>query len=164
MNIPDNCKEIFLEGITDAFLYPVQGSTIPLPFCVAQITQINNCAFPTAALHISTEGTATGDCIADNITAKVTPNLAPNGTVYTLDVSANIENGSENVREAYKSMAGSDHYIVLKRVDGTLLLGYTLPNTFSMKAPQTLNATSEQRQIAVSAKAMSEFIPITLKV
>ena len=30
MDLPESCKEIFLEGVTDAYFYSVQDSTIPM--------------------------------------------------------------------------------------------------------------------------------------
>lgn len=45
MVLPDNCKEFFLAGITDVYIYPTKSSSIPVPFSVAQILNINNCVF-----------------------------------------------------------------------------------------------------------------------
>lgn len=161
MNLPNNCRETFLDGITDAYFYPTEGTVLSIPFSVAQILQMNNCQFPEAALHIATAGEEY--VLADSITAKVTPNIAANGTVYTFEISANITDGGENVCEAYKNMRENTYYIVLRKQDGSLCLCYTLPGTFVFKTSSSVSMSDEQRTVTASLQAMSDFIPITLK-
>lgn len=161
MNLPQECRETFLDGVIDAYFYPMEGTSLPVPFNVGQILQINDCSFAAPVLHVATTGE--DYVIADSITAKVTPEIAGNGTVYTFDISANITEGGENVREAYKNMRGNDYYVVLRKQDGSYYLCYTLPNTFVMRNTVTVSMSEEQRTMSVGLKAMSEFIPITIK-
>lgn len=161
MNLPQECRETFLDGVIDAYFYSVEGSSLSEPFNVGQILQINDCSFTDPVLHIATTGE--DYVIADSITAKVTPDIAGNGTVYTFDISANITEGCENAREAYKNMRGNDYYVVLRKQDGSFYLCYTLPNTFVMKNTVTASMGDEQRSLSVGLKAMSEFIPISIK-
>ena len=53
MFVPDNCRETFLDGVTDVYFHDVEHSSIPVPPFVAQIMQINNCNFSEPALHIA---------------------------------------------------------------------------------------------------------------
>lgn len=161
MILPENCKETFLDGVTDAYFYPTDGSVLFAPFSVAQILQMNNCQFAPAVLHIATAGEEY--VLADSITAKVTPNIAANGTVYSFEISANITDGGQNVCEAYKKMRDNTYYIVLRKQDGSLYLCYTLPGTFVFKTATSVTTSDEQRTVTTSLQAMSDFIPITLK-
>lgn len=159
----ENCKEIFLEGITDAYIYPSVNSVLPVPFAVAQILRMNNCKFGDALLHIATaEETYV---VADTLSAKSTPARNGNGTVFSLEISATITEGKENVRETQRKIAieGDDYYIVLCREDGQLFLCYTLPNTFSFKANTSLSQSEEQMSLSISCKSMSDFISITIR-
>lgn len=162
MKLPDNCREIFLEGITDAYVYPREGSQIPVPFSMAQILQINNCKFADALLHIGTTDGA--EAIADILSAKTTVSAVGYGTQFALDISATITDGKENVRETQRKIAieQQDCYAVLKREDGQFYLCYSLPGTFAFNAATTSAQTSEQVSLAISCKSMSDFIPITI--
>lgn len=160
MNIPEKCREKYLSGVTDAFFYPREGSSLPMPFSVGQIQSMQNCHFPNATLHVAMTGEEY--VITDGITAKVTPNIAQNGTNYSFDISANITDGGENVREAYKKMRGKDFFVVLRKADDTLVLCYSLPGTFVLKYPVSVTSNEEQRTLSVSLKSMSDFIPITI--
>ena len=159
----ENCKERFLEGITDAYIYPSVNAVLPVPFSVAQILRMNNCKFGDALLHIATaEETYV---VADTLSAKSTPERNGNGTVFSLEISATITDGKENVRETQRKIAieGDDYYIVLRREDGQLLLCYTLPKTFSFKANTSLSQSEEQMSLSISCKSMSDFISITIR-
>ena len=159
----ENCKERFLEGITDAYIYPSVNAVLPVPFSVAQILRMNNCKFGDALLHIAiAEETYV---VADTLSAKSTPERNGNGTVFSLEISATITDGKENIRETQRKIAieGDDYYIVLCREDGQLLLCYTLPNTFSFKANTSLSQSEEQMPLSISCKSMSDFISITIR-
>lgn len=160
MNIPEKCREKYLSGVTDAFFYPREGSSLPMPFSVRQILSMQNCKFPKATLHVAMTGEEY--VMSDGITAKVTPNIAQNGTNYSFDISANITDGGENVREAYKKMRGKDFFVVLRKLDGTFALCYSLPGTFVLKYTVSVTADDKQRTLSVSLKSMSDFIPITI--
>ena len=56
MNLPDNCREIFLDGVTDIYLHPVKGSELPVPFFVAHILVIADYKFGDPVLHVATSG------------------------------------------------------------------------------------------------------------
>lgn len=161
MILPDNCRELFLEGVTDAYLYPMDESTIPVPFSMAKILEIRNCQFAEPALHIAT----TGDdyVMADSITAKLTMAQAGFGTQYTYDISANITAGYANVREAHRNLRNRECFVVLKKADGTLMLCYTLPGTFTFTSANTTTMTDTQCTVQVGLKSLSDFIPITIR-
>ena len=159
MNLPDNCREIFLDGVTDIYLHPVKGSELPVPFCVAHILELKNCKFGDPVLHVATSGE--DYVMADSITAKLTMEKNGNGNIYSFDISANITNGYNNVCEANKSIQGNEFYVVLKKADGTDVLCYTLPGTFIFNSSVTKTISGVQRTIQIGLKSLSEFIPLT---
>lgn len=158
MNLPDNCREIFLDGVTDIYLHPVKGSELPVPFCVAHILELKNCTFGDPVLHVATSGE--DYIMADSITAKFTMDKTGNGNIYSFDISANITNGYNNVCEANKSIQGNEFYVVLKKADGTDVLCYTLPGTFSFNSPASKTTSGVQRTVQIGLKSLSEFIPL----
>ena len=162
MELPNKCKELFLEGITDVMFYPREECVIPVPFNMAQVLYINNCSLPAEpTLRLATSGE--NYVIVDNLTVKMTFAKQGNGTIYTYNISANVANGGENVSEAYKTMRGKTYYVVLRKQDGSLQLCYTLPGTFAIESNITCSDTSQDRTFAASLKALSEPIPITLR-
>lgn len=158
MNLPDNCREIFLDGVTDIYLHPVKGSELPVPFCVAHILELQNCKFGDPVLHVATSGE--DYIMADSITAKFTMDKTGNGNIYSFDISANITNGYNNVCEANKSIQGNEFYVVLKKADGTDVLCYTLPGTFTFNSPASKTTSGIQRTVQIGLKSLSEFIPL----
>ena len=162
MQLPEKCKELFLEGITDVMFYPKEECVIPVPSSMAQVLYIKNCSLPAEpALHLAMSGE--NFVIAENLSVKVTLAKQGNGTIYTYNISAKIAHGGENVSEAYKTMRGKTYYVVLRKQDGSLQLCYTLPGTFAIESNITCSDTSQDRNFAASIKALSEPIPITLK-
>ena len=162
MQLPEKCKELFLEGITDVMFYPKEECVIPVPFSMAQVLYIKNCSLPAEpALHLAMSGE--NFVIAENMSIKVTLAKQGNGTIYTYNISAKIAHGGENVSEAYKTMRGKTYYVVLRKQDGSLQLCYTLPGTFAIESNITCSDTSQDRTFAASIKALSEPIPITLR-
>ena len=159
MNLPDNCREIFLDGVTDIYLHPVKGSVLSVPFCVKHILVLANCKFGDPVLHVATSGE--DYVMADSITAKLTMEKNGNGNIYSFDISANITNGYNNVCEANKSIQGNEFYVVLKKYDGTDVLCYTLPGTFTFNSPESKTISGVQRTIQIGLKSLSEFIPLT---
>lgn len=161
MKIPENCRELFLRGVTDAYLYAVRDSTLPIPCSIAGLLQMNGCRFAGEALHIAT---IEGDnyVTADSITAKQTSSVAGNGTVFSFELTANIDLGKENLPEIIAKMRGKDYYIVLRKQDDSLYLCHTLPGTFGITDSVTSQNDAETRSITAICQAMSEFIPITI--
>lgn len=159
----DNCKEFFLEGITDVYIYPTKSCSIPVPFSVAQVLNINNCSFTDALLHIATQDGS--PVVAETLTAKSTISKIGSQTMFSLEISATITDGKENVRETQRKIAieEEDCYIVIRREDGQLYLCYTLPNTFSFNATTNVSQTEEQMSLTTSCKSLSDFIPITVR-
>ena len=118
MQLPDKCKELFLEGITDVMFYPKEDCIIP---------------------------------------------VLGNGTIYTYNISANIEFGGENVRRAYQIMRDKEYYVVLRKMDGSLQLCYSLPHTFGIGGTTDNRQTELARPFTATTQALSEPIPITLR-
>lgn len=161
MKLPDSCRELFLDGVTDAYFYTVFESSVPIPFSIPMILQINGCKFAGEALHVATsEGN--NYVISDGITAKQTSSEGGNGTVFKFEITANISDGKANISEIIKNMHGKDYYIVLRKQDDTIYLCHTLPGTFSITDSVTAQNDAEIRSITATCQAMSEFIPITI--
>lgn len=162
MELPNKCKELFLDGITDVMFYPREECVIPVPFNMAQVLYINNCSLPDEpALRLATSGE--NYVIVDNLTVKMTLAKQGNGTIYTYNISANVANGGENVVEAYRIMRDNEYLVVLRKTDGSLHLCYTLPNTFGMGSSTDNSQTGLSRAFTVTTQALSEPIPITLQ-
>ena len=161
MKKANSCRELFLDGVTDAYFYAARESSLPIPFIVQRVLQMNGCKFAGEALHIAT---SEGDnyVVADAITAKQTSPEGGNGTAFSFEITANIEAGKENIPEIIKNMHGKDYYIVLRKQDDSLYLCYTLPNTFRITDSVTSQNDAETRSVTATCQAMSEFIPITL--
>ena len=162
MELPNKCTELFLEGITDVMFYPKEECVIPVPFMVAQVLYINNCILPAEpTLRLATSGE--NYVIVDNLTVKMTLAKQGNGTIYTYNISANVANGGENVVEAYRNMRDKEYLVVLREMDGSLHLCYTLPNTFGMGSSTDNSQTVLSRAFTATTQALSEPIPITLQ-
>lgn len=161
MELPDSCRELFLDGVTDAYLYAVRDSSVPIPFSIPLILNMNGCKFAGEALHLAT---SEGDnyVISDSITAKETSSEGGNGTVFKFEITANISDGKANMSEIIKNMHGKDYYIVLRKQDDSLYLCHTIPGTFSIAPSVTIQMDAESRSITATCQAMSEFIPITI--
>ena len=89
----DNCKEFFLEGITDVYIYPTKSCSIPVPFSVAQVLNINNCSFTDALLHIATQDGS--PVVAETLTAKSTISKIGSQTMFSLEISAKCARNTE---------------------------------------------------------------------
>lgn len=162
MELPNKCKEFFLDGITDVMFYPKEESAIPVPFNMAQVLYINNCSLPAEpVLRLATSGE--NYVIVENLKVKVTLAKQGNGTIYTYDISANVANGGKNVREAYRNMRDKEYYVVLRKMDGSLQLCYTLPHTFGIGGTTDNSQTELARTFTATTQALSEPIPITLR-
>lgn len=154
--------ELFLDGITDVMFYQKEECVIPVPFSMAQVLCINKCQLPAeSTLRLAMSGE--NFVIAENIGVKVTQAKQGNSTIYTYNISANIDFGGENVRKAYKIMRDKTYYVVLRKQDGSLQLCYTLPGTFAIEGNITCSEKSQDRSFTASLKALSEPIPITLR-
>lgn len=162
MELPNKCKEFFLDGITDVMFYPKEECVIPVPFNMAQVLYINNCSLPAEpVLRLATSGE--NYVIVESLKVKVTLAKQGNGTLYTYDISANVANGGENVREAYRNMRDKEYYVVLRKMDGSLQLCYTLPHTFGIGDTTDNSQTELARTFTATTQALSEPIPITLR-
>ena len=161
MKKANNCRELFLDGVTDAYFYAARECSLPIPFIVQRVLQMNGCRFAGEALHIAT---SEGDnyVVADAITAKQTSQEGGNGTAFSFEITANIEAGKGNIPEIIKNMHGNDYYIVLRKQDDSLYLCYTLPGTFSISSSATMQRDGEAVSVTATCKAMSEFIPIRI--
>ena len=162
MQLPNKCKELFLDGITDVMFYPREECVIPVPFNMAQVLYINNCSLPAEpTLHLATSGDKY--VIVKNLIVKMSFAKQGNGTIYTYNISANVANGGENVTEAYRNMRDKEYLVVLRKMDGSLHLCYTLPNTFGIGSSTDNSQTGLSRAFTATTQSLSEPIPITLQ-
>ena len=87
MKKTENCRELFLRGLTDAYLYSVRDSTLPIPCSIAGILQMNGCRFAGEALHIATiegDNYVTADSITARESARNYRKNAWQGLLYSL--------------------------------------------------------------------------------
>ena len=162
MRTINKCRELFLDGITDVMFYPKDSCVFPIPFSMAQVLYINDCKLPDEpTLRLATSGE--DFVIVENLSVKVTLSKQGNGTIYTYDIGANVVDGGENVREAYRNMRDKEYYVVLRKLDGSLQLCYTLPHTFGIGGTTDHSQTELARTVTATTQALSEPIPITLR-
>lgn len=142
MELPKECYEVFLEDITDIFIYKKVDVRIPMPATIPGVTEIKNCTFGTSALHIAyffaqTEGEETFNAVAEDNTMVAKTNISHHGglTLYNIEVSATIEIATDEVQAAFLATDGEDCVFVVKQSDGTLHLCHSLPGTFRMDIP-----------------------------
>lgn len=159
MNKPDNCREIFLDGITDVVVSDLESLNISVPWQVPQVLELEHVTIPSnPPLHIATSGDHF--VVADSITAKSSVDMTGSLHVYSFDISANIIEGNDNVREVCKNMRLKDHVVLLRKADGSYVLCYTLPSTFSISSTATMERGRSSRTITIKTKALSDFINI----
>lgn len=157
----EKCLETFLDGVSDLYLYTPKETVLPIPFNVGQLTEMNKCQLPkTLALHIST--IENEDIVASSFTAKSSSSKATLGLLYTYDISVNVEKGYKKVPDIVKNVAHADFYVVLRRYDGSLLLCYTMPGTFSSNSVSSCSQTATEATISIKAQALSDFIKMDL--
>ena len=132
MDLPISCRDIFLEGVTDVYFHYVAGAQLPIPPWVAKIQKMDGCRFTPSAFHISISDE--GHAVADSISAKTTVSENGNGSLYAIEINANIMAGEENVREFARKRRYEVFYPVLKKADGSLLLAYALPGSLDRKS------------------------------
>lgn len=156
----ENCKELFLEDIAKISIHPVAGCQFPIPSFVQGVSEMKNCTLSTPVLTFG-QSESMIIPVEGSMSAKCTQDIRNAGILCTFDIAANIENDTKIVRNTYNSIANTDHYVSIRTLDGNLYLCYTLPNTFRFNAPVTIKGT-KTRQINISLKAYSEFIPITI--
>lgn len=159
MSCMENCKEKFLDGIIEAFVYTSDNTSFPKPFSVPQITGMMGCTLKNPALHIAMNDTV--DAEADSILAKVTPELSGNGTVFIHEITISVTQGIENVHQAHKNIAGKDCYVVFTTSVGETYLSYTCPGSFAFKPTTTSTSTEPSLSLTITLKSMSDFILIT---
>lgn len=161
MEIPDNCKEFFLRGISDVFVYSSEGASISIPFNVPQIKSLTDCSFQSPLLHISS--TPGSEIWSESFTAKTTISLSGNQTIYTFQVDISLTDGLNNVREAYKNIQHKHCHVVLRKLDGSLFLCYALPGTFYFTTPTSTTQSEATRSVSITLKSLSDYIPVTIK-
>ena len=61
-----------------------------------------------------------------------------------------------------KNVAHADFYVVLRRYDGSLLLCYAMPGTFSSNSVSSYSQTATEATISIKAQALSDFIKMDL--
>ena len=158
MNLPDSCKELFLDGVTDIYLYQTNNLSFAIPFSVPQILSLTVDKMPSPNVHLSLADE--NAIIATSLSAKVSPDLNGNGIIYSYEISAVIASGIETISEIHKDIKQNDCYVVLRRDDGTLRLCYTLPNTFLFKPTESVSSSDNSTSLSVTLKAMSDFIEL----
>lgn len=154
----ENCKETYLEGVVDAYIYAANSVKIPVPFNVAQQQTVSGCTFGTPVLHIATSGE--DDMIADSISAKVTSNIDGNGAVYTHEITVSVTQNPDLVRQAHKNLNGLYCHVVLQTSDGSRYICYACPGTFLFNPTFTMSDSSVSVSSIISLKSMSNAIKI----
>lgn len=162
MDYSQGCREYFLNGVTDIYIYAAEKVSLPVPFSVPYIGLMENCELgePLVSISLSNEGVI----MADSITAKTTVAESGSNAIYTIEITVSISEDEEKTKRAKKTLAYNDDcYVLLYKNDGTYRFCYTLPGTFYFVYNVSNAASGESRALTVQLKSLSEFIPITLK-
>lgn len=139
-------------------VHPCYGSQIAIPYNVCCIKKIENASLSDPVLQIGYKSDI--KAVQSSISAKCSQSKTTNGTVFSISLSADIEDGGDDIQEYIYKIGNNDHIVLLKTYDGNYFLCYTLPNSLKIESSVSIKET-KSRQISVSLKSNSEFIPIT---
>ena len=160
MSTEIKCDELFLEGVTDLYLYPFVVGNLMAPFYEINIKELHDIEPPECALHISTiEG---NEILASSISAKQTQKKEMLGIVYDFEVSASVEESNDELHFSPASLHYEDYFVVLKLADERLFLCNSIPGTFDISIPYSIEET-RQSTVRISLRSLSGFIHMTLK-
>lgn len=172
MNLPEKCQELFLKDIIEVSVYSASDCSFLLPFNIPFIAQLNNVSLPTAdkRLLLVTKNETDFENATINqpvcytsgdITAKQTHANNGQTTIFTYDISCNVEQGITPLKAALPLLQKKDNIVVIKNIDEDFYLLYTSPGTFSVSVSDT---NMQSATLKIGTKALSDYIPLTLKV
>lgn len=173
MELPNSCQELFLNDITDVYVYLAEDCKFSLPFNVPFQASLSNVVLPSenkCLLHITAnealynklvvESASPICCTQGSISVKQTHALSGRITIFTYDVETTVEQGISSLKACIRSMNAADNIVIIKIIDGNMYLLYTLPNTFRIMVSDTDMKSANAK---INTKAMSDYIPLTLK-
>ena len=160
MSTEIKCDELFLEGITDLYLYPFVAGNLMAPFYKSNIKELHDVEPPECSLHISTiEG---NKILASSISAKQTQTKEILGIVYDFEISASVEESNDELHFSPAFLHYEDYFVMLKLADERLFLCNSIPGTFDISIPYSIEET-RQSTVRISLRSLSGFIHMTLK-
>ena len=154
----ENCNEIFLEEIVHIELVPTSGCSMPVPFNIAEISQMNNCSIGSPTMTFDVNEGSTGMMTTPTLKTQEKAQAAGHIRNHTLQIP--IQYGYDSIRAAKGSLAGVDFHAILRTVAGTEFLIYALPNTSVVSVDDQLGSESKQT-VNVSIQSLSNMIRIT---
>lgn len=161
MNKSQECREYFLDGVTDVSVYEEELCVFPYPNNVTGITYMPDCELPAPAFSVSTrDGVA---AMADSISVKASMAESGRLLIYTYEISVTITEDKEYLQKTVDRLAGNDNCcVVLHKEDGSDHLCYSLPGTFAFSYSVSGSSTGESRVATISLKSLSELLPMTI--
>lgn len=156
----ENCFEIFLNEVTHIELVQASVCTLPIPFCVGEITQMNNCTIGEATMVVDISSTSADGLLQSAPTLNTQEKPQAAGYLRNHDLQIPIKDGYDTIRQKRGSLAGRDFYVVLRMLSGSEFLLYSLPNTSTVSVEDQVGSESKQT-VKVSLQSLSNMIKIT---
>ncbi len=155
----ESCNERFLSGIAHIELVLANVCTMPIPFGVDELVEMDNCVVGTPSMVFDV---SSGAIQMSTPSLKTTPNTDVAGYLREHDLQIPIESGYMEARAAKGGLNGKDFYAVLRTFEGTEYLLYSLPCSSVLSIDDQVGA--EPKQTAkVRIISLSNMIKITRK-
>lgn len=156
----DNCREFFLKGVTDIYVYSLDASVIPQPFSVPNIRNLSGCEFGDPLLHVSI--CEDSEIVGEKLSAKASMAKDNFGWVYSFVISAEIMLDYEILANVLSSLNKKACCVLLKVVDGTVYLCYAVPDSFKCVVTSSMSMTSFEHSLRIVCQSLSSFIPLAM--
>lgn len=151
----NSCKELFLDDIVKVQFYPVGAIKSSVPRTIPSIVSLGITLPSQPSMSISYTD---DDNIARENSITVSQNSERKGCIiYKYGVSAVLDAYKEDYQRTFRELMNDDHDVVLTKSDGTSVLLFALPGSFSFSYTDTMKDVS----IKVSLSSYSSFIKIS---
>lgn len=154
----EKCKELFLEDIVKVCLFQSKSCQFPIPFSIQNIQEMTGYTLPKETMAIGLDANII-TAKEGTLSAKSTQERTANGVIYTFSIEATVEGKEDDLSMAYNKIIKEDHVAVIYTQDGMKYLCYSLPNTFDISMPITINGYTSTK-VSLSMKSCSNFIRI----
>ena len=155
----ENCNEIFLNEVTHVEIVRAADCSLPIPFNIGELTEMNGCEIGAAVMTIDvTDGTGDGTILSAPV-LKTTEKPQAAGYLRQHDLQIPVGYGYEEIRRKKGLLAGIDFHAILRTQAGTEFLLYALPNTSAVSVEDQLG-TEQKQTVKVSMMSMSNMVRI----
>lgn len=152
-----SCNEVFLEDVVRVQVYPASAVSFP-PVNIPGISRVETTKLPVAVLDLAYSDTEAQFVVRDgSIKVKQTQKPSGSGLIYIYNVDAVVEFGVLDLVEKVRNIFHADHHCVVTKADGTMMLLYALPNTFS------IDQSNDRKELTlkIALSSLSSFIKLS---